>query len=130
MQSVIWEWTHVLLLNTPCSHLRSAFAIDMSIGLAAKMNFTHTSREMLGESVTQVLMKCLYRSSRSFLGCVLKRWSTGIDILQNEMQSYLTVRVCAVYWYFVSFTQLNENYSITREFWSAIQKRKERQILS
>jgi hypothetical protein len=42
------EWTHVLLVNTPCTHLHET---SVSSGLAVRVTFTRVSRERLRESV-------------------------------------------------------------------------------
>jgi hypothetical protein len=51
--SNIQEWTHVLLVNSPCSHLHSFCATGVSSGLATRMTFTRVLRGRLGESITR-----------------------------------------------------------------------------
>jgi hypothetical protein len=36
MLSNIWKWTHVLFVNTPCSHVHNFFATGVSSGLATR----------------------------------------------------------------------------------------------
>jgi hypothetical protein len=40
MRSNVREWTHVLLMNTPCSHVYSVCATGVNSGLATKVTLT------------------------------------------------------------------------------------------
>jgi hypothetical protein len=53
MPSNAREWTHVLLISTPCSHLHSFCATGVSSGLATRVTLTRMSRGRLGESITR-----------------------------------------------------------------------------
>jgi hypothetical protein len=53
MRCNVRKWTHVLLVNTPCSHLHSFCATDVSSGLANRVTLTRASRNMLEGSVTR-----------------------------------------------------------------------------
>lgn len=50
MQSNIGEWTRVLPVSTPCSHLHNFCATFMSRGLASRTTLTRVSLERFGES--------------------------------------------------------------------------------
>jgi hypothetical protein len=47
-----WEWTHVLLVKTKCSHLHSFGATGVS-SLETRMTLTQLSRGRMGELITQ-----------------------------------------------------------------------------
>jgi hypothetical protein len=51
MRSNVREWTHILLVNTPCSQLHSLCASHVSSGLATRVTLTRVSRGRLGESI-------------------------------------------------------------------------------
>jgi hypothetical protein len=53
--SYVREWTHVLLVNTPCAHLHSFCAYFVSNGLAPRVTLIRVSRVWLRESVTRGL---------------------------------------------------------------------------
>jgi hypothetical protein len=53
MRSNVQELTHVLLMNTPCSHLYSFCASGLSSDLATRVTLTRVSRGRLGESITR-----------------------------------------------------------------------------
>jgi hypothetical protein len=55
MLSNVRERTHVLLVNTSCSHLHSSCATGMISGLATRVTLTKGSRGMLGESIIRVV---------------------------------------------------------------------------
>jgi hypothetical protein len=55
MRSNVQEWTHVLTVNTPCSHRHSFCATGVSSGLATRVTLTRVSRGRLGESLTRGL---------------------------------------------------------------------------
>jgi hypothetical protein len=52
MRSNVREWTHVLLVNTPCSHLHGFGSTGVSSGLATRVTLTRVSRGRLGESIS------------------------------------------------------------------------------
>jgi hypothetical protein len=52
IRSNVREWTHVLLANTPRSHLHSFCATGVSSGLATRVTLTRVSRGRLGEFIT------------------------------------------------------------------------------
>jgi hypothetical protein len=52
MQSSVREWTHVLLVNTRCSHLHSFRATVVRSGLATRVTLTRVSQGRLRKSIT------------------------------------------------------------------------------
>jgi hypothetical protein len=52
MQSNVREWTHVLLVNTPCSQLHSFCKSGVSSGLATRVTLTRISGGKFGESTS------------------------------------------------------------------------------
>jgi hypothetical protein len=53
MRNNVREWTHVMLVNTPCSYLHSFCALGMSSGLASKVTLSWVSRCRWGESAAR-----------------------------------------------------------------------------
>jgi hypothetical protein len=51
--SNVREWTHVLLVNTPCSQLHSFCATGVHSSLATNVTLTRESRGRLAESITR-----------------------------------------------------------------------------
>jgi hypothetical protein len=47
-------WTHVLLVNTSCSHLHSFCATGVSSGLATRATLTRVSRSRMGQTIYTV----------------------------------------------------------------------------
>jgi hypothetical protein len=88
MRSHVWEWTHVLLVNTPCSHLHSFCTTGVSSGLATRVTSTRVSRGRLGEPITRgwtfLCFHFLYRSTCLLLGCVLN--STHCIFKANQLK--------------------------------------------
>jgi hypothetical protein len=75
MQSNVREWTHVLLVNTPCLYLHSFCATGVSSGLATRVTLARVSRGEVGKvyytGVDLLMINFLYRIACLFLGCVL-----------------------------------------------------------
>jgi hypothetical protein len=53
MRGTIPEQAHIMLVNTPCSHLQSYYAPAVSSVLATSVSFTGVSWDDVGESVTR-----------------------------------------------------------------------------
>jgi hypothetical protein len=53
MRGTIPEQAHIMLVNTPCSHLQSYYAPAVSSVLATSVSFTGVSWDDLVESVTR-----------------------------------------------------------------------------
>jgi hypothetical protein len=53
MRNNVREWTHLLLVNTPCWHLHSFCATGVSSGLATRATLTRVSHGRLGEPITR-----------------------------------------------------------------------------
>jgi hypothetical protein len=51
-RSNVREWTHVLLVNTPCLHQYNFWATGISSSLATRMTLARVSRRRLEESIT------------------------------------------------------------------------------
>jgi hypothetical protein len=71
--SDVRKWTHILLLNTPCSHLHSFRATEVSSGLATWMTLTQVSRGLdilllEGGPASDFIF---YRTTWLFWGCLL-----------------------------------------------------------
>jgi hypothetical protein len=74
LPSNVREWTHIVLVNTPCSYLHRFWATDVSSGLATTVTLTQVSRGRLRQSVTHstwLLLCCvLNHASRNSQVCV------------------------------------------------------------
>jgi hypothetical protein len=60
------EYTHLLLMNTPCSHLQSLCVTGDSSSLATRVTLTAKSRAELGESIAgeeQFPISFMYRNT-------------------------------------------------------------------
>jgi hypothetical protein len=98
MRSNVREWTHVLLMNTPCSHLHRVCATGVSSGLATRVTLTRVSRGRLGESiytgVDLLLISFLYCSTWLLLGCVWNgtpcTWGLPWVWVDNLFQRFVT----------------------------------------
>jgi hypothetical protein len=79
MRSNVWEWTHFLLVNTPCSHLHSLCATGVSSGLATMVTLTRMPLRVWesqlhrrgGGKLDLFMISFLYRNTSLLLGCVL-----------------------------------------------------------
>jgi hypothetical protein len=84
MRSNVREWTHVLLVNTPCLHLHSFCATGVSSGLATRVTLTRVSRGEVGRvyymGLDLLLIYVLCRSMWLLLGCILNGRSHGFIV--------------------------------------------------
>jgi hypothetical protein len=91
MRSNVREWTHVLLVNTQCSHLHSFCATGMSSGLATMVTLTSVMGEVWRVYYTGVdllLISFLCRSAWLLLGCVLNSTSCSTCNRQRFLLLY------------------------------------------
>jgi hypothetical protein len=99
MLSNVREWTHVLLVNTPSSHLHSFCANGVSSGLATRVTLTWGSRGEVWRvyyTGVDLLISFLYRCTWLLLGCVL------IGASCNALCSKLTYCMLRISTYFTS----------------------------
>jgi hypothetical protein len=76
------EWTHVLLVNTPCSHLHSFCATGVSSGLVTRVTLIWVSRVGLGSLLHRmelqlILFLCPSSATWFLLGCILNVHSSS-----------------------------------------------------
>jgi hypothetical protein len=70
VRNSVREWTHVLLVNKPCSRLHSFCATGMSSGLAVRMFLTRVLREVVARvyctTMDLLMISFSYRSTQLF----------------------------------------------------------------
>jgi hypothetical protein len=73
-RSTVRDWTRLLLVNMPCSHVHNSWATGDSRSLATKMAVTETVREKFGANFFYTIISCVLKCYKLWLAHAYKHF--------------------------------------------------------